>query len=209
MSGIRFASPTSVGKRSADLEKLREALIAPPVYEAKNPISDHLWTAIWFPVADLTARQYVNRKMEREFECFSYYCDDPYVRAYCAAHGDSYMATLSIQFVRKLVKVCNRLAPALGRRPRNPKRPAKDGPALERDPILASLIDGDAEVSEAEALAIVSAWPAANTQGAQIEVGEYTLFYDLVRLIWLHEWAHAPIRARRVHVAEAGACTAS
>lgn len=93
--------------------------------------------------------------------------------------------------MKTLVKVCNRLAPALARRPRNPKRPAKDGPALERDPILASLIEGDVEVSEAEALAIVSAWPAANTQGAQIELGEYTLFYDLVRLIWLHEWAHA------------------
>lgn len=46
MSGIRFALPTNTGKRGADLDKLREALLAPPVYEAKNPISDHLWTAI-------------------------------------------------------------------------------------------------------------------------------------------------------------------
>lgn len=190
MSGIHFASATNAGKRGAGLEKLREALVAPPVYEAKNPISDHLWTAIRFPVADLTARQYVNRKVEREFECFSYYCDDSYVRAYCAAHGDSYMATLGIQFVRILVKVCNQLAPALERRPRT-NRPKKKGPVLKRDPVLASLIEGDVEVSEAEALAIVSAWPAANTRGAQIELGGYTLFYDLVRLIWLHEWAHA------------------
>src|SRR5688572_1861231 len=105
MNGIHFVSPTSAARPSADLEQLREALVAPPVYTGHNPLADHLWAAIWHPVTDLTVRRHVNRRMEWDFLCFSYFCDDRYVAAYCAAHGHSYLATVGIQFVWRLVKV--------------------------------------------------------------------------------------------------------
>ena len=47
------------------------------------------------------------------------------------------------------------------------------------------------EVSRAEALKIVAGWPAADTCAAQLPLGGFALFYDLLRLVWLHEWAHA------------------
>jgi len=60
-----------------------------------------------------------------------------------------------------------------------------------RDEMLAALLSGDAEVSPAEAREIVAGWPAPGTRGAQIPLGAFALFHDLLRLVWLHEWAHA------------------
>jgi hypothetical protein len=57
--------------------------------------------------------------------------------------------------------------------------------------VLGQLLNGDVEVSEAEALKIVADWPAADTRAAQLTLGAFALFYDLLRLVWLHEWAHA------------------
>lgn len=191
MSGIIFVGP---GRETAEstFDDLRVALAAPLLYTGDNELSQHLWRAMWHPEAELSARQHVNESTGREFECSSYYADDPYVMAQCAMHGDRYLATLGIQFVRKLVKVCHQLVPALDIRPRSPSRSTlEDAPGLARDPALASLIEDETDVSESEALAIVATWPSATAEGAQIELGAFTLFYDLIRLVWLHEWAHA------------------
>jgi hypothetical protein len=56
---------------------------------------------------------------------------------------------------------------------------------------LSRLVAGELDVSPAEADQIVNAWPDANLEGGELPLGPFALFYDLVRLIWAHEWAHA------------------
>jgi hypothetical protein len=55
---------------------------------------------------------------------------------------------------------------------------------------LAQLLSGETAVSTKEALGIVSAWPKPGKQ-EQRSLGAFAVFYDLLRLVWMHEWAHA------------------
>ncbi len=187
MSEIDFIWPDSPPRSHPAFDKLSLALVASQPYVDKNPLSEHLRTAIWYPALDLSVRRHVNFKKAKEFDCLSYYADDPDVIAYCAAHDDVYLATIGAPFVRKLIKICNRIGRVLPRL----VTPDPARPQLEQDDTLSKLIQGDAEVSDSEAQDIVSHWPAADTQNAQLALGEYAIFYDLIRLIWLHEWAHA------------------
>jgi hypothetical protein len=190
VTGIDFINPGSTPGADPAFDRLAAELIAPSVFLEKNPLTDHLWAAMWHPSIALTAVNHVQRVTAHPFTCASYYADDPAVMAYCAAGREGHLATIGMSFVRRLVKICGRLGGPLKMRPRVPKEKTTVG-RPERDDVLTGLLAGTGEVSEAEALDIVASWPSADTQSAQIELGEYTLFYDLIRLIWLHEWAHA------------------
>lgn len=189
--GIDFLTPGAPPRKDPAFDRLAAELIAPPPFLEKNALTDHLWQAMWHPVIELSAMEHAHRTTRQRFSCVSYYADDPGVMAYCAAGREGHLATIGISFVRRLVKICGRLGPALKQRPRIPKRTSDAAANPERDDVLTGLLAGKVEVSEAEALEIVGSWPPANTQSAQIELAEYALFYDLIRLIWLHEWAHA------------------
>lgn len=188
---IEVVAPDAPERDRPAFDQLLIELIASPGYTGHNALVDYLRMATWHPALELSTMMHANRVSGKPFACYSYYCDDPATVAYCAKGRDGHLATISISFVRRLVKICDRLGGALGRRPRI-GRPDPDPPPapLPRDPVLSDLLSGKAFVTEAEALEILARWPAPNTQSAQIELGEYALFHDLIRLIWLHEWAH-------------------
>ena len=188
--GIDFLTPSGAPDLNAADEGLVVALDAPPPYFKRNALSEHLWTAIWHPINHLSAMDHRNAKSGKPFRCLSYYSDDPDVHAYCAVHDEVHLATIGASFVCQLVKICERIGRILAFRPRSGGTEQAQG-AVGRDDVLRDLLNGDLAVSDREAETIVASWPAASTDHAQIPLGEFALFYDLIRLIWLHEWAHA------------------
>ena len=190
MDGLHFIWPADPPRDRTAFDRISLALVAPPPYTGNNALTRHLQRALMGPVEHLTMLGHVNRERGVAFNCFAYYADDPEAVASCSMRDDVYLASIGAPFVWRLVKICDRLGPALARRPRVPKRPEAPG-RLTPDPELAGLLDGTIDVSEAEAVRIAGAWPDAATLSADIELGEYALFYDLIRLVWLHEWAHA------------------
>ena len=190
MKGLHFVGPGDPSSGGPEFERVSMALLAPPPYTRPNAVTLHLTRAMAGPVEHLTLLRHVNRERRIAFNGFAYYADDPEAVASCGMRDDVYLAFIGAPFVWRLVKICSRLGPALARRPRVPKRPAPSE-KLVPDAELAGLIDGTVGVSEAEAVEIVESWPDALTFSGNLELGEYALFYDLIRLVWLHEWAHA------------------
>lgn len=184
-----FIYPSAPERAHPLYDRLSIALVAPRAHVACNALTRHMDQAMVWAALDLDLRTHRNLATERSFDCASYYADDANTVAWCAMHEGAYLATIGMPFVRRLVKVCQRIADAV--LPLMPDGRAAEGRTIERDAELAALLQGNAAVSEAEALAIVAAWPGADTQGAQIGLGAFALFYDLLRLVWLHEWAHA------------------
>jgi hypothetical protein len=91
-----------------------------------------------------------------------------------------------------LVKICDRLSVALAHRPRTgPPAASSRSAHVTRDAELAALLSGDREVSAAEALGIVQSWPSPAHAYTEDQLGTWAVFYDLIRLVWFHELAHA------------------
>ncbi len=191
MLGIEFIGP---GRRESDDARAAEiGAVAglPPAYRSTNALSDHLSRAVFYDALYLSSRQHWNVATVEPFRCAAYYAEDQIDPAICSRERFGHLATMSIAFVRRLIGVSERLGAALAHRPRAGARGEAETTrsTLPRDPDLGALLRGDAQVGEAEALEIVAGWPAG--PGAERELGSYTLFYDMIRLIWLHEWAHA------------------
>lgn len=189
MTGIEFIGPSG-GNVSPEFEALRASVGAPPPWFDTSALSSHLSQAMWFPARFFSSQQHLNAQSGRPFSLWAYYADDPDVIAYCVADEDRHLATIGTQFVWRLVRICDRLAEALSRRPRIGVARAEQ-PKLSHDPEFAALLAGDIAVSRDEAVAIAARWPEPGREGQQLELGPYALFHDLVRLIWVHEWAHA------------------
>jgi hypothetical protein len=199
MNGIDFIWPDLSLCEHPEFDKITLALVAPQPYLTNNSLSEHMHKAIRHDVHYLSALHHVNEKSGKEFDCFSYYADDPDVIAFSAAHENVFLVTVGISFVRRLAKICSRMAPMvrvqherlqLWYQHRGGEEP-QSIQALKRDEVLSKLLEGNSAVTEAEAQEIVALWPPASTDHGQLELGEYVLFYDMIRLVWLHEWAHA------------------
>ncbi len=192
VSGIDFIDPNLPSPYSGKLDKISASLSAPRIYANPGPLARHMANAIEYAALDLSVRRHVNFGTGRDFECVSYYADDADIVAFCACHHDVYLATIGAPYVRTLVKICDRIGPFLQLGWPSPGRTSRIGQrGPDSDETLKLLIDGATEVSEQEALAIVSSWPAVGAVCGDQAFGAVGLFYDLVRLIWLHEWAHA------------------
>jgi hypothetical protein len=189
MTGIEFIGPSG-GNASPEFEALRASVGAPPPWFDTSALSGHLSQAMWFPALFFSSQQHLNAQSGRPFSLWAYYADDLDVIAYCVADEDRHLATIGAPFVWRLVKICDLLGEALSRRPRIGVATAEQ-PKLSHDPEFAALLAGDIAVSRDEAVAIAARWPEPEREGQQLELGPYALFHDLVRLIWVHEWAHA------------------
>jgi hypothetical protein len=186
-----FIWPSAPGGEHPSYDALEIALAAPEPYVARNALTRHMDEALTWTKIDLDLRNHVNLASGRGFDVLSYYADDPDVLAWCTVHGTTYLATLGAAFVRRLAKVSQRIGDAV-----LPLAPRTEATTVQRVPVardsdLGLLLDGDAEVSEAEALQIAATWPPADVRAAQLPLGAFALFNDLLRLVWLHEWAHA------------------
>jgi hypothetical protein len=135
---------------------------------------------------DTSRRDYVNPETGTVFDCIAYYTESPNVIACCAKYDDVYIATMGIPFVRRLVKICRQIDIPLQVR----TLPERNSIKWYPDDELTKLLQPDVLVSKKEADAIVSTWPAATLDQVQIDLNEYALFYDLLLLIWCHEWSH-------------------
>jgi hypothetical protein len=189
--GIDLVSPNAPEHRFASVEDVRKELRLPPPFTDDGPVSKHLVTATFWLAAGLGARNHINLKRQSGFQCVSYYTDAPGVVAYCAGLADGYVAVMGAPFLRRLVKISDLVAPSIRAFIDTPGAEADERVAAEPLEELSELVAGDLDVSQAEADRIVTAWPAPNLEGGELPLGPFALFYDLVRLVWAHEWAHA------------------
>ena len=191
MHGIEFIWPHILCEHNPLLDEIPAELAVPEPYIDENPLSEHMANAVRDLAVGLSEREHVNFKSQQPFKCISYYSDDPEVVAYCDGLDHLYFATVGVPFVRRLVGICNRIGPILDLGPWFHGPPHGAGAKHQPDETLRRLMAEETSISESKALEIVSSWPSADTASAQLDLGEYALFYDLIRLIWVHEWAHA------------------
>ena len=191
MTGIEFISPGSPSSEELLRRLLPTDVELPKPLASQDKLSGYLWDAIWHPATELSVMDHVNLRTSKPFSCVSYYAEEFFQAATCQKIGDSYVAVLGVPFVRQLLGICHRLAPALALRPRTGPRRQEPKVVLNRDEELGKLMEDLTSISEAEKEAALSSWPSSKKANAQTELGEYTVFYDVLRVVWLHEWAHA------------------
>ena len=189
--GIDFIGPGDAKVYDKLLAELAAVPGLPAPYRKDNLLSKHLSSTVFFQALELTLQKHVNPVSDEEFRCISYYSEEQRNTAVTSKEDFGYLAVISMAFVRRLVKIVDKLRPALEQRNRaGEAKDKKTEEKLEQDPELTLLLEGNLQVSEAEALEIVSGWPAPESQ-TQTELGSFSIFYDAIRLIWVHEWAHA------------------
>jgi hypothetical protein len=184
-------SPSDMSPLAAGDDALAIALAAPRPWVASNALTAHLDQAMGWVGVDMLLRDHVQAGSGRDFHCLSYYADDPDVTACCAAHDGTFLATLGIDFVHRMVVASQRIADAVLPFDLSATAPAAERPPARADRTLLQLLHDDAPVPTDWVTRAVAAWPDARTRGLQTRLGGFALFYDLLRLVWLHEWAHA------------------
>lgn len=187
---FEFINPGKAFDRSR-FDAVAVPLGAPDPFDADDALTAHLTAALTSSWLEFDLRHHVNPDSGRPLQMISYYADDPDTVAWCASHDGAYLATIGIPFVRRLVKIAQHLEKALLPLDLSAGAASARQGATARDEVLTQLLSGEIAVSQPEALEIVAEWPAAGTSGAQVPLGAFALFYDLLRLVWLHEWAHA------------------
>lgn len=188
MAGFRYIGASEdAGADAEALDLLTISLMAPARYNGSNGFARHLDQAMASIALDMELLDHVNAASGESFECTAYYADDAGTQAWCARHGDAHFSVLGIEFARRLAAICQRVADVVLPMDLSAE-PRKDIPP---DPELAGLLAGDTPVSEAELLAIVSRWPDPASLAIQRPLGGCALFYDMLRLVWMHELAHA------------------
>jgi len=188
MSSFHVYWPDAHEVERAELNALVQQYRLPVPYWSQSATAQHFKSAIFWTAIELDATHFVRANGGVPIDLRAYYSSASGIDARCSKHDDIYVVVFGLPFLRRLVKICHRLGPVLNRRPRD----YTSAVHLEtrRDPVLRRILFDELAVSNAEADKIMNAWPPAFTEFADIGLGEFTLFYDLVRLVWLHEWAH-------------------
>lgn len=188
MAGFLYVGASedaSAGGEALDL--LTISLMAPARYKGSNDFARHLDAAMASVALDMELLDHVNMATGQRFECTAYYADDSETQAWCARHGSAHFSVLGITFARRLAAICQRIADAV--LPLNlSAEPRED---LLHDPELATLLRDDASVSDNQLHAIVLRWPDPGSLAMQRPLDGCALFYDMLRLVWMHELAHA------------------
>lgn len=160
----------------------------PTPYLKNNIISELLRNAMCEDAEILSESNHINRKTNRLFKGFSYYSDAKEPKAFCSKESFGYLSTISIQYIYNLVKICSNLEePVIERlvaHTNNIKKLNDDGIVGNKE--LDFLLENKIQTTEEEAINIASKWEISSNK-----INAKTLFYDIVRIIWIHEWAHA------------------
>jgi hypothetical protein len=181
--------PDEAAKVARDwLDEHGQDAMLPPYYAPNNALTRHIYLAVGSLSDFLSSRHHTNRVTHEEFSGIVYLADGAAVKPYTTAVQGTHVVVIGVQWVFQLVKICDRLTGALSQRPRT--GPPSDH-VLETlvDVKLSQLLVGGLPVSEAEAVQIADSWPLAPY--TEDDLGPWAVFYDLVRLVWLHELAHA------------------
>ena len=167
--------------------QFKSRLNLPEPYLSVSEEAKHLRNAIFYSALEFSLAHYTHVKNGHELRCLSYYSLAEKIEAYCAPVDDRYLVVVGVPFLRRLVRICRQAAPALERR----RQRFVGREPLPFDQEFTKLLLERVKVSETETQDIIRAWPSASAELSDVDLGEYALFYDLVRLIWVHEWAHA------------------
>lgn len=187
---IEFVSPVDEDEHPLQAS-LGLALAAPRRYQAFSMLGLHLDRTLRGTMEHLQSADHVQAATGRAFELAAYYADDVDTQAWCAAHQGRFLACVGIGFVCRLVKICDRIGAALLPLSLTAQGSFSRPPPAAADAELAALIRGDAGVGRAEALALVDAWPSPLLFAMECGFGGWALFHELLRLVWVHEVAHA------------------
>lgn len=157
----------------------------PNIYDSNNVITEIVERIVLSDSLHLSSLKHRNSISGHPFRCLSYFTKEQVSPAICTKDAEYFVATFSIEFIWRLVKICH-----LSHAPIEATLAQVEGgekPSF-KDSTLNLLLEGETAVSEAEALTISADWPISYTGDIN---PSYTLFCDLVRIITLHEWAHA------------------
>lgn len=192
MQGINFIGPESMTSDDQIKKYLLDNPHLPKPYCKTDLLSKHLSNASYFDSIDLTKQELTNQKTGETFRCISYYTEEQIEAAICSKEEFGYLVTISMSFVRRLVKISSRLEKILPYRETALENfsLSESQEELKSDRELDALLNNNTKVLASEVLSIVKNWPLP-LNNKKHDLGGYTIFYDLIRLIWLHEWAHA------------------
>lgn len=163
----------------------------PPYYVGDDVLVRHVDRAVGSVSAFLSSRQHTRRADREEFCGIVYLADDASVKPYSLAVHDVLVVVIGVQWVSALVMICQRLSVVLERRPRSGPPTTARQEVMTHDVDLSALLSGDLTVGVAEAIGVAETWPSPAYVGTEDELGAWAVFYDLVRLVWFHELAHA------------------
>lgn len=162
----------------------------PPYYASDDVLLRHVDRAVRSVSQFLSNRRHTNRVSGAEFRGIVYLADDPAVKPYSVVVRGVHVVVIGLQWLYQLVAICDHLAAPLANRPRSgPPRPSP--PATPRDDGLSELLNGKRAVSADDAIRIARQWPDPAISGVADDLGPWAVFYDLIRLVWFHELAHA------------------
>lgn len=193
---IRLVLPitSTESEASEHAAQIAHAGLPPASKSMPSNLALHVLRAVWPLSSMLSGLEHVNLATGARFDCLSYITDDPEFEPCCTRVGSTHFAIMCTPFLNKLVKIAHLLEASLLHRPRadgSPTPPASSRPRPHASLELTQLLDGRASASDAEVHAIVEHWPRPTSFHLQTDLSGFTVFYDLIRLVWMHEWAHA------------------
>lgn len=143
--------------------------------------------SLLFPVTLEDAEHFNQRNHARadgtRLRCTSCFVDRLSSTAFAGYAPNRAVALLDAGHIARMTAICDRLTPMLRRMPGE-----KDRPKAARDVQLVRLLRRFVTPNWAQADSIAKGFPDPMSQGAGF--GGYMVLSDLVRLIWVHEWAH-------------------
>lgn len=166
-----------------DIHRCGHGRLTPVNFDRADPLFGHCDNAVLDIAVNLSDSDYTNQN-GRPFKCRAFYADRPERFAFIVKIGDTHYATVSIGLVRQLLLVAHRLGVAFAAR----SSTEADG-KLGKDAKLTRLVRQTQFKRSGKDRAIASAFPSTDFfQG--VPIAEFAIFYDLLRLVWLHEWSH-------------------
>lgn len=174
------------------LDANREDLGLPPYHLADDALVRHIDRAVGSVSNYLSERDHTNRVTREAFNGVVYLAEDTSastVKPYSMCARGMHVVVIGISWVHRLVEICDRLAVPLAQRPRS--GPSRETVPVTQDADLTALLSGDREPDGSRAVRIAEAWPSPALVYTEDDLGCWAVFYDLIRLVWFHELAHA------------------
>lgn len=156
----------------------------PPVYDSTNAIIAHLEHAVYDDFKFITDFPLHHIKSNKEFRLISYVSDELEESARCSQEEGVFFVTVSYRLLCKLVLLAQKLAPLI----KTFEAPEPDSRyPISHDEELLQLINGTGSIDIELARETAFSW---FNESYHRGFGPQVIFYDLVRLVFLHEWSH-------------------
>jgi len=180
-SGSHFVRP----EVSSDCEKLTSFIAQkthlPTIYSKQNDIIKHTLCAILSDFNHIKSANLVTIDGSKTFNSLSYISFEDCDVARCSIEDGVYIVTVSFSLLCRLILIADQLYPIIEYKGKLSNEESID------DTRLWNLINENTDVNESVAISIAEKWRRNYSKSG---LGSHIVFYDLVRMIWLHEWSH-------------------